>query len=340
MSDWELRDPSFLLLLVLAPLVYWLASRSRSLLCYSNLSLARSTPRSLRARLAKLPAFLLAVATAVLVIALARPRTPQEETRVSREGVAIMMVVDVSSSMDARDLVQDDRSVNRLRVVKDVFLAFVQGAGPMAGRVDDLIGLVTFARYADSLCPLTLDHGNLANIVHDLEIVSIRSDDGTAVGDGLGLAVERLRRSTAKSRIAILLTDGVTNAGVIDPLKAADLAAVSDIKVYCIGAGTNGMAPFPVTDLFGRPTLMAQRVEIDEETLKQIAEKTGGKYFRAVHKNALSQIYRAIDQMERVKVSEMRYLQYTEHFERFVVSGMGLMSLAFLLNCSVFRKLP
>ncbi len=136
------------------------------------------------------------------------------------------------------------------------------------------------------------------------------------------------------------MTDGVTNAGVIDPLKAADLAAASDIKVYCIGAGTNGMAPFPATDLLGRAVYMAQRVEIDEETLKQIAEKTGGKYFRAVHKNALSQIYRAIDQMERVKVSEMRYLQYTEHFERFVASGMGLIGLAFLLNCSVFRKLP
>ncbi len=283
---------------------------------------------------------LLALATVVLVISLARPRTPQQETKVSREGVAIMMVIDVSSSMDARDLVKVDRQVNRLDVVKDVFLSFVQGDGSMAGRPDDLIGLVTFARYADSLCPLTLDHGNLATIVTDLEIVTQRSEDGTAVGDGLGLAVERLRRSKAKSRIAILLTDGVTNAGVIEPTKTADLAASSDIKVYCIGAGTNGMAPVPGRDLFGRLTLIPQPVEIDEETLKQIADRTGGRYFRAVDKQALAEIYVAIDQMERVKVSEVRYLQYTEHFGYFIVSGMGLIALSVLLSGTVFRKLP
>ncbi len=340
MSDWEFRDPWFLTLLLLVPLVVWLASRSRSLLSYSNVSLLSRAPKSLRARLANLPALLLAIATAVLVVSLARPRTPQQETKVSREGVAIMMVIDVSSSMDARDLVETDRRVNRLNVVKDVFLSFVQGDGSMAGRPDDLIGLVTFARYADSLCPLTLDHGNLATIVKDLEIVVQRGEDGTAVGDGLGLAVERLRRSKAKSRIAILLTDGVTNAGVIEPAKAADLAASSDIKVYCIGAGTNGMAPVPGRDLFGRLTLVPRLVEIDEETLKQVADKTGGRYFRAVDKQALAEIYVAIDEMERVKVSEVRYLQYTEHFGYFIVSGMGLIALSVLLSATVFRKLP
>ena len=340
MFEWELRDPWFLALLVLLPVVYVLASRSRSLLSYSALSLMAGTPTSLKARFAKLPALLLAAAAGLLILSLARPRTPQHETKVSREGIAIMMAIDLSSSMDARDLVQEDRSVNRLAVVKEVFLSFVLGDGRTSGRPDDLIGLVTFAGFADSLCPLTLDHGNLATIVKDLKIVSRRAEDGTAIGDALGLAVERLRRSKAKSRVAILLTDGVTTAGVIDPMKAADLAADNDIKVYCIGAGTNGTAPVPVQDPFGGVRLIAQRVEIDEETLRQVADKTGGRYFRAVDKQTLAEIYREINQLERVEVSEMRYLQYHEHFGYFVVTGMGLIGVAMLLSSSVFRKLP
>ena len=342
MFDWELRDPWFLLLAALAPLVYSLATRSSSLLGYSSLTLLAHTKRSWRQRLSRLPAVLLALALVMLVTSLARPRTPQRETRVTRDGIAIMMVVDLSSSMDARDMVEEDRSINRLDVTKDVFRDFVLGTDRTAGRGrgDDLIGIVTFAGYADSLCPLTLDHGNLVNIVKDLEIVSQPQEDGTAMGDGLGLAVERLRRSKAKSRIAILLTDGVTNAGVIDPLKAADLANQCDIKVYCIGAGTRGVAPTPAIDFFGRTTLVPRPVDIDETTLKQIAEKTGGRYFRAVDKEALANIYREIDTLERTEVTEVKYLQYTEHFPYFVGAGLGLLALAMLLSGSLFRRLP
>lgn len=348
MSDWEFRDPWFLLLLPLAALVYWLANRSRSSLTFSSLSLVTHTPRSFRLWLAKLPAVLFAVATLVLIIGLARPRTPERETRVSRDGIAIMMVVDLSSSMNARDLVVEDRSINRLDVVKQVFLKFVLGSGETTvfggqasrGRPDDLIGLVTFAGYADSVCPLTLDHGNLANIVRDLEIVSVQSEDGTAVGDGLGLAVERLRRSKAKSHVAILLTDGVNNAGIIPPLRAAELAAETNVKVYCIGAGTTGLAPMPAIDLFGRQTLLPQPVEIDEDTLKQIAEKTGGKYFRAENSEALAEVYQEIDRLEKTEVTELRYLRYTEHFANFVAAGLGLLALAATLGASLFRRLP
>lgn len=340
MLDWEFNNPWFFLLLTLAPLVFWLASRSRSLLSYSTLDVIGTTRNTWRGRMAKLPAALLGVATICMVIALARPRTPQRETRVFREGIAIMMIVDLSSSMDARDLVADDTSVNRLSVVRDIFLQFLQGGGPMSGRSDDLVGLVTFAGFADSVCPLTLDHGNLSTIVGDLRIVDRQSEDGTAIGDALGLAVERLRRSKAKSRVAILLTDGVTTAGVIEPLKAAELAANHDIKVYCIGAGTNGLAPYPGVNLFGRPVLMSQRVEIDEETLKQIAAKTGGAYYRAEDKQSLADIYAQIDQLERTEVSEDRYLQYQEHFDYFVFAALSLAGLALLLDGSVFRKLP
>lgn len=340
MNGWEFRDPWFFLCLPLVPLVYWLATRSRSLLGYSSLTIVRETPKSLRLRLSRLPAALLALATLILIVALARPRTPERETRVSRDGIAIMMVVDLSSSMDARDLVEDDYGINRLDVVKDLFVDFVLGASGISGRPDDLIGLVTFAGFADSVCPLTLDHGNLSNLVKDLQLVQYESEDGTAIGDGLGLAVERLRRSKAKSRVAILLTDGVNNAGVIAPEKAAELAAEFDIKVYCIGAGTNGSAPIPSVDLFGRKRLMSQPVKIDEETLKQIASKTGGEYFRAVNREGLQNVYNEIDKLERTEVTETRYLRYQEHFPYFVSFGLGLLALAALLNGSVFRRLP
>ena len=341
MSNWEFRDPIFFVLLLLVPLVYWLAIRRNSALCFSSVSLVGQITPSWRMRLSHAPALLLSVAMFLLVVALARPRSPQHESRESRDGIAIMMVVDLSSSMNARDLVVDDRSVNRLAVVKEVFLDFIFGEEEIGdGRADDLVGLVTFAGYADSICPLTLDHGNLASIVRDLRIVGERSEDGTSIGDGLGLAVERLRRSKAKSRIAILLTDGVNNAGAIEPNKAAELAAANDIKVYCIGAGTNGMALMPTIDFFGGRTLTRQPVEIDEKTLQQIASKTGGQYFRAVDRDSLAGVYSEIDKLERTEVSEIRFRQYSEHYARFVLAGLSLIALSTVLNHSIFRRLP
>jgi Ca-activated chloride channel family protein len=204
-----------------------------------------------------------------------------------------------------------------------------------------MIGLVAFAGYADSLCPLTLDHGSLVSMVDDLEIVRTRDEDGTALGDGLALAVERLRQSKAKSKVVILLTDGVNNTGAIDPPRAAELAASQNIKVYSIGAGTDGLAPFPAVDPFtGREVLEPTYVEIDEETLQAIADKTGGRYFRATDRDGLSEIYAQIDRLERTEVTEVRYLRYTEHYASFVVAGLSLLAVAAVANGSVFRKLP
>jgi len=341
MNGWEFRDPLFLLMALGAPPAFWLAARSASALRYSSLRLADGAPRSWRVRFSKLPAVLIAIAIASLAVALAGPRTPDAETKVSREGIAIMMVVDRSGSMHARDLVKDDLSVNRLAVVKDVLEEFVLGGDAGRGRPDDLVGLITFAGYSDSLCPLTLDHGNLVTIVDDLEIVKRRDEDGTALGDGLALAVERLRRSKAKSRIAILLTDGVNNTGVIDPEQAAELAATQNIKVYCVGAGSDGLAPFPAVDPFtGRQVLRRRRVEIDEATLKSIADKTGGQYFRATDRDALTEVYAEIDRLERTKVTEIRYLQYTEHYVSFVVVALSLMALSSFSAATLFRSLP
>lgn len=341
MNGWEFRDPLFLLSAIAAPLVLWAAWRSTSAVRYSSLQIVDRAPRSWRLRLSKLPALLTAVAVASLAVALAGPRTPDAETKVSREGIAIMMVVDRSGSMQARDLVKDDMSVDRLAVVKDVFEEFVLGGKAEKGRPDDLVGLIAFAGYADSLCPLTLDHGNLVAMVKDLEIVNRRDEDGTALGDGLALAVERLRRSKAKSKVAILLTDGVNNTGSVDPEQAAELAASQNIKVYCIGAGTDGLAPFPAIEPFsGRQVLRRIYVEIDEETLKRIADKTGGRYFRATDRDALEEIYAEIDRLERTKITETQYLQYTEHYAMFVVAALILTAVAAVAGATVFRSLP
>ncbi|MEZ6087656.1 MAG: VWA domain-containing protein [Pirellulaceae bacterium] len=342
MAEIEFRDPWFLLIALLAPIVYRLASQTRSVIAYSSLSILDVGQRTWRVRLAKLPAFLMTLTFLAASIAFAGPRTPDAETKISREGIAIMMVVDHSSSMNARDLVKDDMGIDRLQVVKDVFRQFVLGDSGAAGqgRPDDTIGLIAFAGYADSLCPLTLDHGNLVSILNDVQLVRREDEDGTAIGDGLALAVERLRTSEAKSRVVILLTDGVNNAGTIDPEKAAEIAAVNQIKVYCIGAGTNGLAPIPMQDPFGRTRLVRAEVEIDEKTLQKIADITDGKYFRAVDSEGLRQIYEQIDQLERTEITEFRYLQYTEHYGTFALAGLALLGCSILLGSTVFKTLP
>jgi Ca-activated chloride channel family protein len=235
----------------------------------------------------------------------------------------------------------DDVDVDRLDAVKEVFRHFVLGDEESPGRPDDMIGLVAFARYADGLCPLTLDHGNLANILDDLEIVTRQEEDGTALGEGLALAVERLRDNPAASKVAILLTDGVNNVGDISPQQAAELAAAHHVKVYCIGAGTTGQAPYPVQDPFtGQTVLRAMRVEIDEQTLKEIADKTGGEYFRATDAESLERIYGQIDQLERTEIEQVTYLEYDEHYGAFTLAALALLAIGTLASATFLRRLP
>ena len=350
MLDWEFRDPWFLLLLLLAPLVYYLMTRrSTSSVTFSTLALLDLAPRSFRARFVNFPSVLLALAVAAMAVAMAGPRRPDEETRVRREGIAIAMVVDRSGSMQARDLVKNDISIDRLQAVKALFKQFVLGAAVDEeiranigrGRPDDVIGLIAFARYADALCPLTLDHGNLINILDDVEIVTEQTEDGTALGEGLALAVERLRQHTARSKVAILLTDGVNNAGDISPEQAAELAQAHDVKVYCIGAGTRGMAPVPGRNpLTGQIVLQRMRVQIDEATLESIAQKTGGRYFRATDAKGLADVYKQIDELERTEIAELRFLQYDERYGLFAAGALGLIAAGGLLSQSLFRRLP
>jgi Ca-activated chloride channel family protein len=248
--------------------------------------------------------------------------------------------------MQARDFVRGDTSVSRLDVVKDVFRVFVSGEGKGIakdkdkGRPDDLVGLVVFARYADGVCPLTMDHGNLLSILADVETPTEPGEDGTALGEGLALAVERLRGLEVSSKVILLLTDGVSNAGDIDPLQAADLAAQHGIKVYAIGAGHSGYAPVPVQTAGGRVVLQRGFVEIDEETLRQIAERTNGRYFHATNAKGLDEVIAAIDRLERSEVSEVRYLTYDYHHAQWVSAALMLMVAAAMLSGTWLRRLP
>ena len=339
MSGFEFRDPAFLLLLGLAPLVYWLARRSPSAIRFSSHRIVAQAPSSWRVRILPLPPACLALAAALLAIALAGPRTGDAETRIFREGIAMMLVVDQSGSMNARDFVEDDTSIDRLAAVKQVLQRFLGLDGESAGRPDDLIGLVSFARYADSAAPLTLDHRNLGAILEQTQIVTDPEEDGTAVGEGLALAVERLRRSDAQSKVAIVLTDGVSNVGDISPGQAAELAAANDIKVYTVGAGRTGYAPVPV-NWRGRQVLQQAFVELDERTLQEIAQRTGGRYFHADNLDALSEIYDEIDTLERSEIVELRYMQYEEHYAQFAQGAALCIVLAALLSGSLLRRLP
>ena len=251
-----------------------------------------------------------------------------------------MMVVDTSGSMAALDLSTSVRERTRLQAALDVFEQFVLGGSGLPGRPDDAVGLVSFAGYADTAAPLTLDHESLVAVARNLEITTLREENFTAIGDALGLAVERLRESPAQSRIAVLLTDGVNNAGVETPIAAAELARSQGVKVYCIGAGSTGIAHMRVPDGRRGTALRAVAVEIDEETLRATAERTGGRYFRADSAEALAEIYKEIDRLERSKITEDRSRQYEELFALPLLAALLLMALGWCSRAALFPRVP
>jgi|TARA_B100000315_G_scaffold73405_1_gene66984 Ca-activated chloride channel family protein len=345
MPDWfatvEFRQPELLWLVLVAIPIFFLSNHAPGRLVFSSLALIPSQQRGLRERLAWLPDALLALAVVFLTVALAGPRIGERYSRIHREGIAIMMVMDISGSMQALDLSTEDGERTRLMAVQDVFESFVLGGDGLPGRPDDAIGLVNFAGYADTAVPLTLDHENLTAIARDLEIVSERSEDGTAIGDALGLAVERLRGSQAESRIAVLLTDGVHNAGVESPAAAAELARSMAIKVYTIGAGTTGLAPVRTQDPFtGRSVLRAMAVEVDETTLKEIAERTDGRFFRATDAEGLQDVYAEIDRLTRSSLTEERFRQFYELFTIPLAIGLALAAIGWVSRGGLLVRLP
>jgi Ca-activated chloride channel family protein len=331
----ELTQPWYLLAGLAAVPVVLMLRRAAGKVVFSSLAALPPGGGSWRTALAWLPDALVATAVVALAIAMAGPRAGEKDSEVHAEGIAILMVVDTSSSMAALDLASPGKEETRLDAVKRVFRQFVLGGAGTRGRPDDAIGLVSFARYADTRAPLTLDHGNLLAALDALRLTRERGEDGTAIGDGLALAIERLAQSKARSRVAILLTDGVNNAGVESPDGAAEWAKQQGIKVYAIGAGTNGMAPVRFGD-----ELVAQPVEIDEDLLTKIAATTGGKYFRATDDQSLGQIVRDIDTLERTQLAEVKFLEYNEYYGWCVALGLGLAVLALVLRGTILRRLP
>jgi Ca-activated chloride channel family protein len=323
----------WLLLLLLVPLAAWpaFAPRRRAAIGFPSAALLRSAGASFVARTWWLPTLLRTLAIALLAVCIARPIKANEQTRVYVEGIAMEIVVDRSSSMLAMDFQKAGRRADRLTALKDVATAFILGGDGLPGRPNDLVGLVAFARYADSLSPLTLDHDYLVQVLEGVEVAGERAEDGTAIGEAVALAAERLRDATERptgdvpkprSKAIVLLTDGENNAGDIDPMTAAEICRTYGIKLYAIGMGTIGEAPFPMQTPFGGTQLVPVPVKIDEKLLKEMAAVTGGQYFRATDSKSLASIYETIDALEKTATEQRRYLQFRDlAVEPFDVAG-------------------
>jgi Ca-activated chloride channel family protein len=350
------QDPWWLVLLVpLALAAFWaLRRRRRAAIVYSDVMLLAGLPRTWAMRVKQALPWVQMLGLALVVVALARPQRGREEFRVPAEGIAIEMCIDRSDSMRAMDFQWEGQRVNRLGAVKQVFRDFVAGRGPLPGRPDDLIGLIAFGGYAEAKCPLTLDHGALLEILDTVQIPEVvydnqgrplnmelvREDRMTAIGDTLAVAVERLKRVKAKSRVIILLSDGEQTAGVLPPDEAAKIAKTFGIKIYAIGVGTTGEAPFPVIDQFGRTELRAVEVRLDEATLRGLAETTGGRYFNAQDTETLQQVYAAIDRLEKSGSVARRYTEYRELYQYLMFPGLALVLLQVVLASTRYRSLP
>jgi len=328
----RLHDPWALALVLLLPLLFRVGQRARrdATLCYPTLAVIRAIPYAGVRRWRWLLHALRALALLLLIVALARPQRGRAESQLSTEGIDIMLAVDISGSMLSEDFTLGNQRASRLDVVKSVVKDFV------AARPADRIGLVLFSARPYTQCPLTLDHGWLLQNLARAKIGMI--EDGTAIGSALAAA--HLEGSTAKSKIIILLTDGQNNAGKISPATAAEAVEATGIKVYTIGAGTRGLAPFPARDLFGNKVYQPVKVDIDEDTLKLIAQKTGGHYFRATDTPSLQKIYAEIDHMERTPFSTPRFLDYDELYPWLAIPAMLLLCVEVGLAHTVLRKLP
>ncbi|MCX8043251.1 MAG: VWA domain-containing protein [Desulfobacterota bacterium] len=313
-------------------LVYWdIRRRATSAVRFSSLEVIEKIPRTRKIVLQRGLRLMRYLALVLLVIALARPQAGEKTTDIPSEGIDIMLCLDTSGSMRALDFTEGDTRVTRLQVVKRVVGEFIRG------RTSDRIGMVVFGAEAFTQCPLTLDYGVLLSFLERLDIGM--AGDTTAIGSGLGLSVKRLKDSPSKSKVIILLTDGRNNTGSIGPGVAADLARAYGIKVYTIGVGTESEAPFLVDSLFGKQYVY-QKVDLDEETLKKIAETTGGAYFRATNTEALEMIYRQIDAMEKTEVTALEHREYHELAPWFLIPALLLIVAEIVLAQTWLRKIP
>jgi Ca-activated chloride channel family protein len=318
----------WLLLLLLGLLLWWWLRRRREIPAarYSDVSLPASV--STRRWWVVLPPLLRSAALVTLIIAVAGPRVGGDTVEVKQEGIAIVICIDISSSMLAEDFAPS----NRLAVAQRQAVAFIRG------RTADRIGLVAFAGEALTQVPVTLDYPVIEQAVMELKIGSL--EDGTAIGSGLATAVNRLRRAPDKSKVILLLTDGENNKGLIDPRTAAATATAYGIKVYTIGVGTIGEAPIPTGRGLGGFRYEMLPVRIDEPLLREIAAKTGGRYFRAKDSEALSRIFRQIDQLEKSPIQVTRYTKYEEATRPLILAGLGALALEILVGSTLVVRVP
>ena len=327
------EDPWLLLTaILLVPVFYaYRQGRGSGKIRFSSLAPFGRIAPSLAVQLRPSLIVLRCMGIGLCVIALARPQAGQKETEVLTEGIDIMLCLDTSGSMRALDFEREGRRTDRLEVVREVVKAFIQK------RQNDRIGMVVFGDQAFTQCPLTMDYGILLSFLDRIEIGM--AGDSTAVGSALATGVKRLKDVPGKSKVVILLTDGRNNAGRITPETAAEIAASLKIKVYTIGVGVEGESPFEMETLFGR-RYVYQKVDLDEETLRRIADATGGLYFRATDTASLQEIYEQIDRMERTEAKTKEYFEYEELFPRFAFPGLLLILAGFLLEHTRFRKIP
>ena len=330
MNSIEFASPYFLYVLIIIPLlVVWyifLGRKHQAYVKFTDTSFFAGLPRSWKVYVRHVLFALEMCALALLIVALARPQSSSKNQKINVEGIDIVLTMDISSSMLAQDLKPD-----RLEAAKNVAADFVKG------RPGDRMGLVVFASETFTQVPLTTDHSMLLNMLKDMKCGML--EDGTAIGDGLASSVSRLKDSEAISKVVILLTDGDNNAGSVDPATAAEMAKIFGIRVYTIGAGTRGTAPYPVQTPFGGIQYQQIPVNINEPLLQQIADETGGKYYRATSNEKLQQIYDEIDQLERSKIEINEFTRVHEEFLPLVIWSLALLLLVFILRHTVLKSL-
>lgn len=324
----EFANPGFFWLLLFIPsMVAYYFLRNNQLQGKLDLSTTKSfasVPKSSLYIFRHTAIVLRCLAFIAIILALARPQSALSWENETTEGIDIMIATDISGSMLAEDF-----TPNRLEAGKNIAINFIKA------RPDDRIGLVIFSGESFTQCPLTIDHDVLVNLFADIKNGII--NDGTAIGMGLATAVNRLKDSEAKSKVIILLTDGVNNVGSIPPITAAQIAKQFGVRVYTVGIGTNGSARYPMKDQFGNTHYQMVPVDVDESTLTKIADLTGGNYFRARNNNELTKIYEQIDKLEKVKIAVTRYHKKTERYLPFAILALLFLSLEFLLNNTIFK---
>ena len=328
------KDPAILLNLLWIPVFALLLLRLKKdpAIKFSSSALIEGIKPTFKVRFRNIVIVLRALAIALFIIALARPQSVLEGSKTVSEGVDIVLVLDTSTSMLAEDFRVGSQRMNRFDVVREVVKEFI------GKRKDDRVGMVAFAARAYTVCPLTTDYGWLNENLDRVKIGMI--EDGTAIGSAIASACNRLRTSKTKSKVVILLTDGVNNAGTISPLVAAEAARALKIKIYTIGVGTKGLVPYPFKDVYGRVVYQKIPIEIDEEVLKRIAGLTGGKFYLASDTETLRKIYDDINRLEKSNIEHFGYREYNELFPFFLIPGLILMMLEILLANTLFMRVP